>query len=76
MCFVDLKTAAPPDAAREANTTDFLLEVDISRSYLDLITQHTEEGRAAAWQTMRSLIFRRSPKAIARLKRHRGLVRP
>lgn len=65
-----------PLAPRLAQLSDSQLERAIHLSHRRLISARDVPGKAAAWRVLCHLIKARSPEAIARMERERGLVRP
>ena len=59
---------------RVAQLSDSQIEEAIHLSHRQLVLAHDLRTKMAAWQVLRRLIKSRSPKAIARMERERGLV--
>jgi hypothetical protein len=65
-----------PFAPRVGQLSDSQLEQVIHRCHRRLVTARDLPSKAAAWRVLCRLIKTRSPEAIARLERERGLVKP
>jgi len=61
---------------RIGQLSDSQLEQVIHRCHRRLVAARDLPSRAAAWRILCRLIKARSPEAIARLERERGLVKP
>jgi hypothetical protein len=63
-----------PLAPRLAQLSDSQLEQVIHRCHRRLVAAADLPSKAAAWRVLRQLVNSRSPEAIARLERERGLT--
>lgn len=65
-----------PFAPRRAQISDSQLEQVIHRCHRRLVSAPDLSSKAAAWRVLCRLVKSRSPEAIGRLERERGLVKP